>query len=333
MIIHLKENLDANKVQELAEQSKSIALKTDSSYTRLITSSSIKELPPFLADYTDKFFTMDSDIQLASKDYRSDIQEIDFDTFKIGGTTNNTVLIGGPCSVESEEQINASAEHLVSLGLKTLRAGCFKPRTTPYSFQGMGMEGLMLLVKMREKHGLKIVTEVRDSTHVQAIIEHSDVIQIGAKSMYDHGILKACGKQNKPVLLKRGFGTTLQEFVQCAEFILSSGNPNVMLCERGLRTFETKTRFTLDLCGVAWLKEKTNLPIILDPSHAMGHAFGVPDLARACTAMNIDGLLVEMHPNPKVAKSDASQQLNFEEFKAMKNSLDPIANAVGNTMI
>jgi 3-deoxy-7-phosphoheptulonate synthase len=219
------------------------------------------------------------------------------------------------------------------MGLKTLRAGCFKPRTTPYSFQGMGMEGLMLLVKMREKHGLKIVTEVRDSTHVQAIIEHSDVIQIGAKSMYDHGILKACGKQNKPVLLKRGFGTTLQEFVQCAEFILSSGNPNVILCERGLRTFETKTRFTLDLCGVAWLKEKTNLPLILDPSHAMGHAFGVPDLARACTAMNIDGLLVEMHPNPKVAKSDASQQLNFEEFKAMKKSLDPIANAVGKTII
>ena len=332
MIIHLKDNLDSAKVEELAAKSKSIALKTGE-YTRLITSSSVKELPSFLADYTDKFFTMDSDIQLASKDYRSDIKEIDFDTFKIGGTTNNTVLIGGPCSVESEEQINASAEHLISMGLKTLRAGCFKPRTTPYSFQGMGMEGLMLLVKMREKHGLKIVTEVRDSTHVQAIIEHSDVIQIGAKSMYDHGILKACGKQNKPVLLKRGFGTTLQEFVQCAEFILSSGNPNVILCERGLRTFETKTRFTLDLCGVAWLKEKTNLPIILDPSHAMGHAFGVPDLARACTAMNIDGLLVEMHPNPKVAKSDASQQLNFNEFKAMKDSLDPIANAVGNTII
>lgn len=332
MIIHLKENIDANKVEELAVQSKSIALKTGS-YTRLITSSSIKELPSFLDDYTDEFFTMDSDIQLASKDYRSDIKEIDFDTFKIGGTTNNTVLIGGPCSVESEEQINASAEHLISMGLKTLRAGCFKPRTTPYSFQGLGMEGLMLLVKMREKHGLKIVTEVRDSTHVDAIIEHSDVIQIGAKSMYDHGILKACGKQNKPVLLKRGFGTTIQEFVQCAEFILSSGNPNVILCERGLRTFETKTRFTLDLCGVAWLKEKTNLPLILDPSHAMGHAFGVPDLARACTAMNIDGLLVEMHPNPKVAKSDASQQLNFEEFKAMKNSLDPIANAVGKTII
>jgi 3-deoxy-7-phosphoheptulonate synthase len=332
MIIHLKENIDTSKIEELAVKSSSIALKSGN-YTRLITSSSIKELPSYLEDFTMEFFTMDSDIQLSSKDYRKDIKEIDLETFKIGGNTNNTVLIGGPCSVESEEQINASAKHLISNGLKSLRAGCFKPRTTPYSFQGMGMEGLTLLVRMREKYGLKIVTEVRDSTHVDAVIEHSDVIQIGAKSMYDHGILKACGKQNKPVLLKRGFGTTLQEFVQCAEFILSSGNPNVILCERGLRTFETKTRFTLDLCGVAFLKEKVNLPIILDPSHAMGHAYGVPDLVRACTAMNVDGLLVEMHPNPKIAKSDANQQLNFKQFSEMKKTLDPIAKAVGKTII
>ena len=332
MIIHLKENIDASKLEELASKSESIILKSGN-FPRLITSSKIQELPSYMDDYTDEFFVMESDIQLASKSYQSELKEIDFDTFKIGGNTNNTVLIAGPCSVESEEQINASAEYLVSKGLKTLRAGCFKPRTTPYSFQGLGLEGLKLLAKMREKHGLKIVTEVRDSTHVQDVIEYSDVIQIGAKSMYDHGILKACGKQNKPVLLKRGFGTTLQEFVQCAEFILSSGNPNVILCERGLRTFETKTRFTLDLCGVAFLKEKVNLPIILDPSHAMGHSYGVPDLARACTAMNIDGLLIEMHPNPKVAKSDAAQQLNFEEFDALKKTLDPIAQAVGKQII
>ena len=332
MIIHLKENIENSKLEELATKSESIILKS-SNFSRLITSSKIQELPSYMDEYTDEFFPMESDIQLASKSYESDLKEIDLDTFKIGGKTNNTVLIAGPCSVESEEQINASAEHLVSLGLKTLRAGCFKPRTTPYSFQGLGMEGLELLAKMREKHGLKIVTEVRDSTHVQEVIEYSDVIQIGAKSMYDHGILKACGKQNKPVLLKRGFGTTLQEFVQCAEFILSSGNPNVILCERGLRTFETKTRFTLDLCGVAFLKEKVNLPIILDPSHAMGHAYGVPDLARACTAMNVDGLLIEMHPNPKVAKSDAAQQLNFEEFDALKKTLDPIAQAIGKQII
>jgi len=151
--------------------------------------------------------------------------------------------------------------------------------------------------------------------------------------MYDHGILRRCGKARKPILLKRGFGATLQEFVQCAEFILSAGNEQVMLCERGIRTFETKTRFTLDLCGVAYLKEYTNLPVILDPSHAMGYAYGIPDLARACVAMGVDGLLVETHPNPKVAKSDAAQQLTHDVFKGMMQTLHPIANAVGRKLV
>jgi 3-deoxy-7-phosphoheptulonate synthase len=197
----------------------------------------------------------------------------------------------------------------------------------------MGLEGLKLLSKMREKYGLNIITEVRDATHIEDIIEHTDIIQVGAKAMYDHGILRRCGQTTKPVLLKRGFGTTLQEFVQCAEFILAGGNPNVMLCERGIRTFETKTRFTLDLCGAAWMKEYSNLPVILDPSHAIGYAYGVPDLARACTAMGVDGLLIEVHPNPKVAKSDASQQLNHDEFRALKASLNAVANAIGRQII
>jgi 3-deoxy-7-phosphoheptulonate synthase len=186
---------------------------------------------------------------------------------------------------------------------------------------------------MRNQYGLKIISEVRDSTHVQDIIDHVDIIQIGAKAMYDHGILRAAGKSGKPVLLKRGFGTTLQEFVQSAEFILSGGNPNVILCERGIRTFETKTRFTLDLCGVSFLKEYTNLPVVLDPSHAIGYAYGVPDLTRACIAMGIDGLLIETHPNPKVAKSDAAQQLNFEEFTALYKSVDAVAKAVGYKIV
>jgi 3-deoxy-7-phosphoheptulonate synthase len=168
---------------------------------------------------------------------------------------------------------------------------------------------------------------------VDEVIEYADIIQIGAKSMYDHGILKKCGKTDKPVLLKRGFGTTLQEFVQAAEFILSGGNQNVMLCERGIRTFETKTRFTLDLCGVSYLKEYTNLPLILDPSHAMGYAYGVADLSRACVAMGVDGLLIEVHPNPKVAKSDASQQLDHDEFRQLLGTLRPIAKAIGREII
>ena len=186
---------------------------------------------------------------------------------------------------------------------------------------------------MREKYGLAVVTEVRDSTHVQMVLEYADVVQIGAKAMYDHGILRACGRSQKPILIKRGFGTTLQEFVQAAEFVLSGGNPNVLLCERGIRTFETKSRFTLDLCGVAYLKEYTNLPVILDPSHAMGYAYGVPDLARACMAMNVDGLLIEVHPDPSVAKSDAAQQLTHETFRKLYESLKPIADAVGRSIV
>ncbi|MGJ8661528.1 MAG: N-acetylneuraminate synthase family protein, partial [Bacteroidota bacterium] len=207
------------------------------------------------------------------------------------------------------------------------------PRTSPYSFQGLGLEGLKLLAKMREKHGLNIITEVRDASQIDEVIEYSDVIQVGAKAMYDQGILRACAKTQKPVLIKRGFGSTLQEFVQAAEFVLSGGNENVILCERGIRTFETGTRFTLDLCGVAWVKEYSNLPIILDPSHAMGYAYGIADLSRACVAMGIDGLLVEAHPNPKVAKSDAAQQLNHDEFRQLVNSLKPVAQSVGYTII
>ncbi len=272
-------------------------------------------------------------MQLSSRAWKSETRTIDINGVKIGGSTNHTALIAGPCSVESEAQIEESALLLKEMGISIMRAGAFKPRTSPYTFQGMGVEGLKLLAKMREKHGLQIITEVRDATNVEDIIEYADIIQIGAKAMYDHGILKRCGKTQKPVLLKRGFGTTLQEFLQCAEFILAGGNPNVILCERGIRTFETKTRFTLDLCGAAWMKEHSNLPIILDPSHAIGYAYGVPDLARACTAMGVDGLLIEVHPNPKEAKSDASQQLNHDEFRALTGSLKAVAKAIGRKII
>ena len=242
-------------------------------------------------------------------------------------------MITGPCSIESRNQIKECAQLLKEIGLTTLRAGCFKPRTSPYSFQGLGLEGLKMLSDIRDEFGFNIISEVKDASHVHDVIKYTDIIQIGAKAMYDHGILRETGQQEKPVLLKRGFGSNLQEFVQAAEFILSEGNPNVILCERGIRTFETKTRFTLDLCGVSYLKEYTNLPIILDTSHAMGYSYGVPDLTRACVAMGIDGLLIESHPNPQEAKSDASQQLDFKEFKEMYESLLPICEAVNRKII
>lgn len=333
MIIHFKKNTDIEKVEEVAIKYQAIHLKQQG-VDVLVTPSKTKEIDPIYTEYVDKFWVMDSDIQLAHKSYMPSKRKIHFtDAFEFGGETNNTVVIAGPCSVESEEQITQSAELCVKEGIHILRAGAFKPRTSPYTFQGLGLEGLKLLDKIRTKYDLKIITEVKDSTHIEEVIEYADIIQIGAKAMYDQGILRKCGKIKKPILLKRGFGSTLQEFVQAAEFVLSGGNNQVILCERGIRTFETKTRFTLDLCGVAYLKEYTNLPIILDPSHAMGYRYGVADLAKACVAMGVDGLLVEVHPNPAVAKSDADQQLNHEQFSTMMKDVRKIAEAVGRDII
>ncbi|MCB9233561.1 MAG: bifunctional 3-deoxy-7-phosphoheptulonate synthase/chorismate mutase [Bacteroidia bacterium] len=333
MILHLKASVDANRASEIAAELKAAHVILPGGHV-LVTSAKVKSVDSHYDQYIQESFVMESDIQLASRKYLGETRTIHLgDGLTLGGSSHNTVFMTGPCSVESKEQITQAAELCVSLGVKVLRGGCYKPRTSPYTFQGLGLEGLMLLVEMREKYGLKIISEVRDFSHVDEVIEHVDVIQIGAKAMYDHGILKACGKARKPVLLKRGFGSTLQEFVQAAEFILSGGNEQVILCERGIRTFETKTRFTLDLCGVAYLKEYTNLPIVLDPSHAMGYRYGVADLSRACTAMGVDGLLIEAHPNPNVAKSDADQQLDFPALRALHATLGPIATAVGRNFV
>lgn len=332
MIINTKPKVTEREARELARATES-SMFSEHDYFVLVTPSKLAEVPAAYASIVDRFWPMESDIQLASRTYIKEKRSVKLGQIEIGGNSKNTILIAGPCSVESEEQITQSAELLKSLGISSLRGGCYKPRTSPYSFQGMGLDGLKLLDKMRNNYGHMIVSEVRDSTHVAEVIDYADVIQIGAKSMYDHGILKACAKSKKPVLIKRGFGSTLQEFVQAAEFVLSGGNENVMLCERGIRTFETKTRFTLDLCGVAWLKEYTNLPIILDPSHALGYRYGIADLSKACVAMGIDGLLIEVHPNPAVAKSDASQQLYHEEFVKLFHELKPIAQAVGRNIV
>lgn len=332
MIVHLDLGISDEKAQELAIAHQAIWFKGHDDLV-FVLPSAIKTLPPALESLAKQHWVSDSDMQLASRQYRKETRTVSWGKTTIGGNSNNTVVIAGPCSAESAEQLDLSAQLLTGLGIRNIRAGAFKPRTSPYTFQGLGLEGLKMLAKVREQYGLTVVTEVRDATQLEEIIEYADVIQIGAKSMYDHGILRRCGKANKPVLLKRGFGTTLQEFVQCAEFILSGGNENVLLCERGIRTFETKTRFTLDLCGAAYLKQYTNLPVILDPSHAMGYAYGVPDLSRACMAMGVDGLLIEVHPTPQIALSDASQQLDHTQFTELMASLRPIAAAINRTII
>lgn len=332
MIIELKESVTKEKAQELSALCEAVFFKQNNSFI-LVTSSKQKKTLQEVEPFAERTIVTESDIQLASKLFQQEKRKIKIDDIEIGGNTHNTLVITGPCSVESEIQIESCALLCQKLGVKILRAGAFKPRTSPYSFQGLGLEGLRLLAKMRSTYGLKIITEVKDFSHVHEVIDYADVVQIGAKAMYDQSILKACSHTQKPVLLKRGFGTTLQEFVQAAEFILCGGNPNVILCERGIRTFETKTRFTLDLCGVSWLKQHTNLPIVIDPSHAMGFAYGVADLTRAAVAMGVDGLLIETHPNPAIAKSDAEQQLNFEQFSALYLSLHSVANAVGYKII
>lgn len=332
MIIHLSRHVDRAQAEALGVKLSAIVADYGNGIV-LITPSAMKEVPAEFSSLVEKSFPFSDDIQLASRKYIDGTREVRIGDLVIGGNSKNTMMIAGPCSVESEEQIESAAQLCVKLGIGVLRAGAFKPRTSPYTFQGMGVEGLKLLAKMRDKYGLKIISEVRDSTHLNYVIEYADIIQIGAKSMYDHGILRGCGAVRKPVLLKRGFGTTLQEFVQSAEFILSGGNDQVMLCERGIRTFETKTRFTLDLCGAAWLKQYTNLPVFLDPSHAMGYAYGVPDLTRACMAMGVEGLIIETHPNPAVAKSDASQQLDYPTFEKLYASLKAMAPAIDRQLI
>ena len=332
MIIHLKENIDKSSAVKIATEMSGKLIYDENKYI-IITSSKNDLIPKKYENEIDNSFIIDNDIQLSSKNYINETRKVKINNIEIGGDSQNTLMITGPCSIESKSQIEECAELLKANGLTTLRAGCFKPRTSPYSFQGLGLEGLKMLSDIRDRYGFNIISEVKDASHVDDVIEYTDIIQIGAKAMYDHGILRETGKQKKPVLLKRGFGSNLQEFVQAAEFILSEGNPNVILCERGIRTFETKTRFTLDLCGVSFLKEHTNLPIILDTSHAMGYSYGVPDLTRACVAMGIDGLLIESHPNPSEALSDASQQLNFKEFNKMLDSLKPICKAVNRNLI
>ncbi|MCS6980400.1 MAG: 3-deoxy-7-phosphoheptulonate synthase [Flavobacteriales bacterium] len=333
MIIWLKQGCDPELAYREAQPYYGHLIH-DEGRAVLVISGKIKDLPEPLAPYTEKFVATGSDFQLASRMFKSSTRRVDLGGgVVVGGDTRHCVLITGPCSVESEAQIESCAQLCVETGVKILRAGAFKPRTAPYSFQGLGIKGLELLAKMREKYGLSIITEVRDATHVEAVIEYSDIIQVGAKAMYDQGILRACGRITKPVLIKRGFGTTLQELVQASEFVLAGGNPNVLVCERGIRTFETKTRFTLDLCGVAWLKEYANLPVVLDPSHAMGYAYGVPDLARACLAMGVDGLLIETHPCPSEALSDAAQQLNFDQFKNLALSLRKLAPVVDRHLV
>jgi 3-deoxy-7-phosphoheptulonate synthase len=239
------------------------------------------------------------------------------------------VVMAGPCSVESEEQIVETARAVKDAGAKVLRGGAFKPRTSPYSFQGMEEEGLKLLALARQETGLPIVTEVVNPRDVDLVAHYTDIMQVGARNVQNFALLKMLGRLDKPVLLKRGMATTIQEFLMSAEYILAEGNRKVILCERGIRTFETATRNTLDISAVPVLKEQTHLPVVIDPSHATGHASLVPSMCYAAVAAGADGLIVEVHPHPEKAASDGPQSLRPSEFAAMMAKLREFATVAG----
>lgn len=240
---------------------------------------------------------------------------------RIGG--DEFVTMAGPCSVETESQLMVTANHVRLAGARILRGGAFKPRSSPYSFQGLGLEGLKLLARAREETGLAIVTEVMSECDVALVAEYADILQIGSRSMENYSLLEEAARSGRPILLKRGMVATVAELLRSAQCVLDSGNPNVILCERGIRTFETAMRNTFDVAAIALLKRISHLPIIADPSHAAGHRDLVPTLARIAVTAGADGLLVEVHPNPDKAWSDGEQSLNFAEFDAMMASLDP----------
>jgi 3-deoxy-7-phosphoheptulonate synthase len=246
--------------------------------------------------------------------------------------SNELIIMAGPCSVESEEQIFACAEVVAKTGGQFLRGGAFKPRSSPYAFQGLGEAGLKMMRAAADHYGLKVVTEVMDAEQLELVDAYTDMLQLGARNMQNFSLLKVLGSTQTPVLLKRGLSSTIEEWLMSAEYIIANGNPNVVFCERGIRTFETATRNTLDLSAVPVIKKKSHLPIIVDPSHGVGIRDKIAPMALAGVAAGADGLMIEFHPDPPKAKSDGPQSLYFDQFEALMGKIRAIAEVVGKTL-
>ncbi|MGH7482633.1 MAG: 3-deoxy-7-phosphoheptulonate synthase [Longimicrobiales bacterium] len=271
--------------------------------------------------------------KLASREFAAEptvVEAGDGPGASIGGV--ELAIIAGPCSVENESMLRRTAAAVRAAGAGLLRGGAFKPRTSPYSFQGLGLEALEILARVRAETGLPVVTEVMDTRQVELVAQHADVLQIGARNMQNFPLLAEVGKLQRPVLLKRGLAATVTELLQAAEYVMAQGNRDVVLCERGIRTYETSTRNTLDVASIAVLKQETHLPVIVDPSHAGGRADLVAPLAFAGVAAGADGLIVEVHPEPELARSDADQSLDFDAFRSLMGRLRPFAEAAGRTL-
>ncbi len=337
MIIVLKKNVSTKEVKEIIKFVESKGLKIEKSLgeektllgvigdTSRLSIESIEVL-----DGVEKVIRVMKPYKLISREFQPENTIIDVEGVKIGG--EKIVVIAGPCAIESEEQLFLTAESVKKAGVKVLRASAYKPRSSPYSFQGMKEKGLELLSKVKKELGLVVETEVMDVRTVELVASHVDILRIGARNMQNFDLLKEVGKTNKPIILKRGMSATIEEFLLAAEYIVSEGNPNVILCERGIRTFETATRSTLDLSAVPVLKKRTHLPVIVDPSHAAGENYLVSALSKAAIAVGADGLLVEVHCDPTKALCDGKQALLPHQFNWLMKDLKKIAKAIGRDL-
>jgi 3-deoxy-7-phosphoheptulonate synthase len=337
MIIVMRRGTDQSQVQIVVERVKELGFQAHLSVgeertiigvigdERYLTENSF-----ILMDGVEKVVRILSPYKLASRDFHPEDTVIPINGISIGG--NRVTLIAGPCAIESWDQLLETATAIKAAGVHVLRAGAFKPRTSPYSFQGLGEKGLEMLAAVRAQTGLAIVTEVMAPEQVPMVAKYADILQVGTRNMQNYNLLHALGEAGKPVLLKRGMMSTMEELLMSAEYILSHGNYKVMLCERGIRTFETYTRSTLDLSAIPVLKQLTHLPVLVDPSHAAGKADWVPALSLAAIAAGADGLLIEVHPHPEKALSDGPQSLRPAVFADLVSRTRVVAQAVGRAL-
>ena len=338
MIIVLKQHAPADKVQAFCNELNSMGFQINDSVgsdTHILgligDTKALAESWVLANPVVETCRRVSEPYKKANRKFHPDDTIVDVGGHKIGG--GYFAVMSGPCSVESKEQITYVAQRVQAAGASILRGGAFKPRTSPYSFQGLRAEGLELLQEARKVTGQPIVTELMNNEHIPLFVDAKvDMIQIGARNMQNFELLKAVGKLNVPVLLKRGLSSTLEELVMSAEYILAEGNSNVVLCERGIRTFETSMRNTLDISAVSMLKKMTHLPVVIDPSHAAGIAFMVPALAQAAVAVGADGLMIETHNDPAKAKSDGAQSLTPDQFDTLMNTIKPELEFFGKTL-
>ena len=337
MIVVMKKGATVEQIQHMIERVEALGLKAHPIYgtertviaavgekrdefrQSLESGPGVAEVVPILAPY-----------KVASREVKPESTVVRVGSLAVGNS--HIGMIAGPCSVETEEQTIATARAVQAAGASGLRGGAFKPRTSPYSFQGLKEEGLRILAAARDATGLAVVTEVIASDDVDLVARYADVLQIGARNMQNYRLLEAVGAAGKPVLLKRGPAATLDELLLAAEYVLNAGNSNVILCERGIRTFESHTRFTLPLASVPYLHERTHLPVIVDPSHGTGHASLVMPMAAAAIAAGADGLIIEVHPDPETALSDGYQSLTFAEFQQTMTLCRKVAEALGRQL-